>query len=58
MSEETETEEEKEKGIQAIIYLQKLRGIEETHREAEIGWYKMEEFEKDQTMMAYGMMKH
>ena len=58
MSEEIETKEDTEKGIQVLIYLESLRGKEKTHRAAEIEWYMMEELEKEQAMMAYGMMKH
>lgn len=44
-----------EKGIQAIIYLQKMAGKEETREAARDGWKKMSESQKDTTITVYKM---
>lgn len=46
---------DREKGIQAIIELQKFAGIEEPREKAEKSWDKFTETEKEKTMFAHSI---
>ncbi len=46
----------REKGIAAIIALQKLGGIEETREEAAAGWDALSDHEKANTMAAFEVL--
>lgn len=50
-------DEATEKGIEAIIYLQKLVGIEETREQAVVGWSRMSKHERQFTMKVCEVMK-
>ena len=45
--------EEEKAGVKAIIFLQKMNGITETEEQALVGWLKMSESERENTMAAY-----
>lgn len=47
---------DRETGVKAIIYLQSLVGITETQQQAELGWDRMTNHEREQTMLAYAML--
>ena len=47
---------EVEEGVQAIIYLQAVAGIEETLEKASAGWFGMNEHEKNSTLDIYRRM--
>ena len=47
---------ERDKGIQAIIDLQTVMGIEETHEQASEGWDGMTESEQELTMNAHNVI--
>lgn len=44
---------DREKGITAIIKLQALAGIDESYEQAEVGWDRMSDAEKQHTMNAF-----
>lgn len=48
---------DRDAGINAIIYLQAVVGIDETVEEAAAGWDKMTAAQKKQTMQAYSIMR-
>lgn len=47
-----------EEGVQAIIALQKLVGIEETEAQARKSWRSFEDWEKEKTILVYEQLKH
>jgi hypothetical protein len=48
--------DEEEKGIQAIIDLQKIAGITETPEKAKIGWNAMNDYDKETTLAAHKVL--
>jgi hypothetical protein len=42
-----------ERGIDAIIALQKVAGLKETREAAERGWRGMDPWQREQTMLAF-----
>lgn len=51
-------DELEERGVEAIIFLQSLKGITESHRKARLGWLLMSTKMQQQTLMAYNALKH
>ena len=47
------TEFDEEKGIEAIIFLQKRAGIVETREQAQAGWRKMKPHQKSLTLEVF-----
>jgi hypothetical protein len=47
---------DEEKGIEAIIYLQSLAGIDESKEEARKGWASMNDSEKRHTLDVYNRL--
>lgn len=47
----------RQRGIEAIIFLQNMVGVKETKKTASKGWDKMSPSEQTQTLMAYNAMK-
>lgn len=48
---------DEQKGIEAIIFLQSLAGIEESEEDARKGWRSLTDMQKRSTMQTYSMMK-
>jgi len=48
---------EEEEGIKAIIYLQKLADIDEPKERALRNWRSFKDWEKEQTMGMYNLLK-
>lgn len=48
---------DEERGIEAIIFLQSLAGIEESEEDARKGWRSLTDMQKRSTMQTYSMMK-
>jgi hypothetical protein len=51
------THDERETGIQAIIFLQAFAGIEEPREKAERGWDGMSQEHKQKTLHMYALLK-